>query len=147
MGTVLVRGTKAWMFKEADSPMLGWEVYARKDAFYKETGIVLTANATKLTTVTKKALDEEAFDETPIYNSLYSFLYNTHLVGSGVKDFIDTFGEDEDSMREYIAGLSGDMLPYATYKDGHDATVLVIKANEAIRKRERLVLKDEWFEV
>jgi len=31
------------MFKEVDSPLLGWEVYARKENFYKETGIALIA--------------------------------------------------------------------------------------------------------
>ncbi|MCC6231185.1 MAG: Gfo/Idh/MocA family oxidoreductase, partial [Verrucomicrobiales bacterium] len=36
---VMLRGNKAWMFKEVDAPLLGWEVYARKDTFYKETGI------------------------------------------------------------------------------------------------------------
>ncbi|MCK6500835.1 MAG: Gfo/Idh/MocA family oxidoreductase, partial [Nitrospira sp.] len=46
--TVMLRGNKAWMFKEVDAPLLGWEVYARKDTFYKETGIALVANATKL---------------------------------------------------------------------------------------------------
>ena len=29
-GTLMVRGSKAWMFKEADAPALGWEVYALK---------------------------------------------------------------------------------------------------------------------
>ena len=32
---VMLRANKAWMFKEVDSPLLGWEVYARKDEFYK----------------------------------------------------------------------------------------------------------------
>src|SRR5688572_863005 len=34
---VMLRENKAWMFKEVDSPLLGWELYARKDSFYKET--------------------------------------------------------------------------------------------------------------
>jgi predicted dehydrogenase len=45
---LLTRGDRAWMFKEADSPLLGWEVYARKDKFGDETGIALVANATQL---------------------------------------------------------------------------------------------------
>src|SRR5262249_25843182 len=28
---IMLRGSKAWMFKEVDSPLLGWEVYAKKD--------------------------------------------------------------------------------------------------------------------
>jgi predicted dehydrogenase len=42
---VMLRESKAWLFKEVDSPLLGWEVYASKEVFYKETGIVLKANA------------------------------------------------------------------------------------------------------
>jgi predicted dehydrogenase len=147
MATVLVRGTKAWMFKEADSPMLGWEVYARKDTFYKETGIALMANATKLTTVTAKALEEETFEETPIYNALAAFLYNSHLTTTGIADFTSTFGEDETGLKDYLSGMDKDRLPYATAADGHAATVTVLKANEAIRKRQRLVFKEEWYEI
>ena len=36
---IMLRENKAWMFKEVDAPLLGWEVYARKDTFYKETGV------------------------------------------------------------------------------------------------------------
>ena len=43
-----MRERRGWMFKEVDSPLLGWEVYARKETFFKEVGIVLAANATKL---------------------------------------------------------------------------------------------------
>lgn len=145
--TVLVRGTKAWMFKEADAPMLGWEVYARKDTFYKETGIALIANATKLDTVTKRALDEEAFEESPVYSSLAAFLYNSHITSTGIDDFVSSFGENDAEMKTYLKDLDKNRLPFATAKDGFEATVLVLKANEAIRKRSRLVIQDAWFEV
>jgi predicted dehydrogenase len=45
---MLIRDQRGWMFKETDSPLLGWEVYARKDKFGDETGIALVADATKL---------------------------------------------------------------------------------------------------
>jgi len=44
---VMFREGKAWMFKEVDSPLFGWEVYAGKDQFYKETGITLVVDASK----------------------------------------------------------------------------------------------------
>jgi hypothetical protein len=147
MGTVLVRGTKAWMFKEADAPMLGWEVYARKDTFYKETGIALIASATKLTTVTQKNLDEEAFEDSPVYNALGAFLYNSYLTSTGVKDFTAAVGEDDEGLKEYLSGLDASRLPFATARDGFEATVTVVKANEAIRKRQRLAYQDAWFEI
>ncbi|MDE2125997.1 MAG: Gfo/Idh/MocA family oxidoreductase [Armatimonadetes bacterium] len=51
--SILVRDQRAWMFKEIDSPLLGWEVYARKDKLaigdeVDGTGVALVADATKL---------------------------------------------------------------------------------------------------
>jgi predicted dehydrogenase len=37
-----------WMFKEVDSPTLGWEVYALRQQFHQDEGIILIADATKL---------------------------------------------------------------------------------------------------
>lgn len=37
-----------WMFKEADSPTQGWEVYANRQQFHNDEGITLIAEATKL---------------------------------------------------------------------------------------------------
>src|SRR5207302_440447 len=88
---IMMRGNKAWMFKEVDSPLLGWEVYARKDQFYKETGIALIANATKLTNLTEKATDEAAYTTKPLYFALESFLTNANTVSSAVEDFSATF--------------------------------------------------------
>jgi predicted dehydrogenase len=40
--------THGWMFKEADAPTLGWEVYANRQQFHNDEGITLIAEATKL---------------------------------------------------------------------------------------------------
>lgn len=37
-----------WMFKEADAPQLGFEVYANRQQFHNDEGITLIADATKL---------------------------------------------------------------------------------------------------
>ena len=37
-----------WMFKEADAPTQGWEVYASRQRFHNDEGITLIADATKL---------------------------------------------------------------------------------------------------
>ena len=37
-----------WMFKEADAPTQGWEVYANRQQFHQDEGITLIAGATKL---------------------------------------------------------------------------------------------------
>jgi predicted dehydrogenase len=46
--SLMVREKRAWLIKEADSPLLGWEVYARKESVLDETGIALVADATKI---------------------------------------------------------------------------------------------------
>ncbi|MCB9841351.1 MAG: Gfo/Idh/MocA family oxidoreductase [Phycisphaeraceae bacterium] len=37
-----------WMFKEADAPTQGWEVYANRQQFHNDEGITLIADATQL---------------------------------------------------------------------------------------------------
>ena len=44
----MLRETRGWLIKEADSPLLGWEVYARKESVLDESGIALIADATKI---------------------------------------------------------------------------------------------------
>src|SRR4029434_992834 len=84
---VMIRESKAWMFKEVDSPLLGWEVYARKDIFYKETGIALVANATKLAAIAEKASEASPYADTPLHYALEAFLNNANEVGAAVEDF------------------------------------------------------------
>jgi predicted dehydrogenase len=40
--------THGWMFKESDSPTMGFEVYANRQQFHNDEGITLIADATKL---------------------------------------------------------------------------------------------------
>jgi predicted dehydrogenase len=46
--SLLLKENRGWLIKEADSPLLGWEVYARKESVRDETGIAMVADATKL---------------------------------------------------------------------------------------------------
>jgi predicted dehydrogenase len=46
--SLLLKDSRGWLIKEADSPLLGWEVYARKESVHDETGIAMVADATKL---------------------------------------------------------------------------------------------------
>jgi len=80
---VMLREGKAWMFKEVDAPLLGWEVYANKESFYKETGIALSANATKLAKATAKPGESDS--PTPLFSALDAFITNTVEVGAAVE--------------------------------------------------------------
>src|SRR4029079_15884239 len=46
--SLMLREKRAWLCKEADSPLLGWEVYAHKDSVLEESGIALVADSTKI---------------------------------------------------------------------------------------------------
>ena len=65
--------THAWLFKEVDSPTQGWEVYATRQQFYNDEGIVLVADATKL--AAQGRLKEGAgLPHSPLHYSLADFL-------------------------------------------------------------------------
>ena len=142
---VMMRGNKAWLFKEVDSPLLGWEVYARKEVFYKETGIALVANASKSTGQDENA-QQPAYTNTSLAFALEAFLANVNEVVGGVEDFTATFdAADKKALAKHIAGLK--MQHAATWKEGLEATVTAIKTNEAILGSKRIVFQKDWFEL
>lgn len=145
---VMLRGNKAWMFKEVDAPLLGWEVYARKDTFYKETGIALVANATKLAAQGDKPVEDAPYTNTPLYYALEAFVYNSDVVGTAVKDFIEQFGEDDKkAMEEAVVAATINNKPAATWRDGYEATVMALKGNEAVTKKARIEIPASLFDV
>ncbi len=143
--TIMARDSKAWQFKEAGAPLGGWEVYARKDTFYKESGIQLVANGSHQTALTAGAASD-AYPNTPLWYSLDAFCRNVGLIGGAVKDFVDSFG---DSDLKALADQLKTLKPYpaATWQDGLEATVMVIKGNEAAVKKQKITFEKEWFEL
>jgi hypothetical protein len=47
-GSIRLAWSHGWLFKEADAPTQGWEVYATRQEAFGQEGIVLVADATKL---------------------------------------------------------------------------------------------------
>lgn len=143
---VMMRGNRAWLFKEVDSPLLGWEVYARKDRFGDETGIALVANATKLAAQGEQPIEEAPFTNTALYYALDNFLANAAAVGGAVEDFIAAFDpKDVGQLKAHLAEVR--MQPYAGFQEGYVATVTALKAHEAITRREKVTFKREWFKL
>ena len=142
---VMLRGSKAWLFKEVDSPLLGWEVYARKDQFYQETGIALVMDASKRKADAKSA--EAPAEDTPLQLALTAFVTNSGLVTTGVQDFVANFGEDTAALRDYLGTLSKSRRAAAGYQEGFEATMTAIKANEAVVAKQRIEMRKEWFEI
>lgn len=160
---VMIRDNSAWMFKEVDSPLLGWEVYARKDAFYKETGIALVAGGSKQTAMTSGGAPLSAFPLPTLYYALDAFLTNCAETDAAVEDFKANYNStDRKALTEFLAAAvrpsGGEVNDTAAAKEnvareaprqdaGYAATVLAIKANEAVVTRNRIELKKEWFEL
>ena len=161
---IMVRDDKAWMFKESDAQTMGWEIYARKETFYKESGIVLGAGATSLKKEENKPGEAKPTEpaasgapaptapppasDSSLSYSLQSFITNSLLTASGVEDFVASFGDkDQKALAEYVASLVKSRKPAATWKDGYDAAIIAIKSNEAVVKKQRIVLAKEWFEI
>ncbi len=116
---ILIRDNRGWMFKEVDAPLLGWEVYARKDDFLTDSGIALVANATKILAQGKKPAEAASDTDSPLKYALQAFVDH---INEGTK-------------------------PEAGWKEGFEATVTAVKANEAIMAGSKIVFEPGWFKV
>jgi len=65
--------THGWMFKEADSPVQGWEVYANRQQFHHDEGITLIADATQLA-AQDKLKEGVGLPESPLHYGIADFL-------------------------------------------------------------------------
>ncbi|MCU0770793.1 MAG: Gfo/Idh/MocA family oxidoreductase [Verrucomicrobia bacterium] len=143
--TILMRESSAWMFKEVDSPLLGWEVYARKEQFQKDTGIVLKLGGSKQASFSEAEVKAEA-EKTALYYSIEAFLRNCSSVDMARKDFVEVFGGDDPGLlRNHLSEVK--RVPTGGYEEGYRATVLAIKSAEAVAQSKRILLEDEWFEL
>jgi predicted dehydrogenase len=146
---VLLRQSRAWMFKEVDAPLLGWEVYARKEShcLAEETGIVLRADASKQTIAVGNNPGQPPPNPfTPLYYALENFLGNCAEINNAVEDYASTY--DVNNAKAFSDYLKTIKLRHAAdYKDGYIATVLAIKGNEAVMKRGKIDLSKELFEI
>ena len=122
-GAILLTEKRCWLFKEADAPSLGWEVYARRERVMQEDGIVLVANATKL-------IDD----------------------GEEPADFADqelnsTSESIDASLEDFLQALQRDESPASGYLDGYQAVVLAASAQEALLSGSSVSMEASWFEL
>ena len=73
MGSIKLAWSWGWLFKEADAPTQGWEVYANRQQFHNEEGITLIADATKLA-AQDKLKEGVGLPEPPLYYGIENFL-------------------------------------------------------------------------
>lgn len=140
----------AWMFKEVDSALLGWEVYARKDNFYKETGIALVLDGSKQRKLSEDAAGGGTAAALPQhYYALQAFLANSQEMSGDVQDFQADYGsEDKQALAEHLSKIARgreQSRQTAGYQEGFAATVFALKVNEAVTSRKRIEFQKEWF--
>ena len=141
---VMLREDKAWMFKEADSHLLGWEVYAAKRDFFDQTGIALVADASK-SVHSGKPTRKEQLEASPLFNALDHFIRNAAGVTGAIEDTKASYGDDPKTISEAVAKVKH--RPAAGPLEGFRATALVVKANEALLTGKRIVLDRQLYEL
>jgi len=104
------------------------------------------ANATKLVAQGDNPVEEAPYANTPLFFALEAFLTNVNDVSTAVEDFKDTYGTDDKvKLAKHLATL--DKQPAATWKEGLEATVVAIKANEALMTGKRVSFAKELFQL
>jgi predicted dehydrogenase len=126
---VLMRDVRAWMFKEPDATALGWEVYAYKEKIGDDTGIALVADATKLLAEGREPGKNRDTDprKTPLYFACEAF----------TKDIRSAGKPKTEEEKPWSSGFA----------EGYIATVIALKANEAINTGQRITFSKEMFEI
>ena len=112
--SLFIREKRAWLVKEADSPLLGWEVYARKEPVMDETGIALVADSTKILAAGGKPGEEGALEP------------EKEALALALEDFVRAIREKQP--------------PPAGILEGYQATVIAIRAHEASLAGTRIAL-------
>jgi predicted dehydrogenase len=116
---LFMKESRSWMVKEADAALLGWEVYARKESVHDETGIAMVADATKLLEAGKEpGKDGPSEPETPPLQL---------------------------ALEGFINSIRTKAPPACSAKDAYDATVVALKANEAVLGNTRVDLRGADF--
>ncbi len=119
--TLMLRENRGWMVKEADSPLLGWEVYAKKETIHNETGICMVADATKLLEQGKEPGKDGALEPTQTPLSL--------------------------AMQNFIRSIRENEPPVCGPREAWQATVVGIKANEAVMAGSRVEIPKSLFDL
>ena len=113
--SLLMKESRSWMVKEADSPLLGWEVYARKETVHDETGIAMVADATKLLQAGKEPGKDGSSEpaRTPLMLAL----------------------------EQFASSVRASSPPSGGVQEGYKATAIALKANEAVLRGARVEIQ------
>lgn len=115
-GTVKLAWRHGWLFKEADAPTMGWEVYANRQHFHNDEGITLIADATQLA-AQGRLKEGVGLQQPPLFYAIEEFLRSV-INGSPVQ---------------------------CTASEGMRAAVVGILANQAVLTKSEVRIDPELF--
>jgi predicted dehydrogenase len=127
MGAIKLAWTHGWMFKEADAPTQGWEVYANRQQFHDEQGITLIADATKLA-AQGKLQEGVGLPYTSLYYSLADFVAT--VAGSN--------GAGSNG--------AGSKAPACSLADGARSSAVSVLASRALVERTEVAIDPKLLE-
>jgi predicted dehydrogenase len=142
---IMLRDQRAWMFKEADANQLGWEVFARKDEMAignveagsgvkLGTGIALVADATKQLALGKQpGTTGTDVTKTSLYQAVVGFVKSCQK------------GERAAAKELTKTEANPPLVPGPV--EGFEATVVAIKANEAVMNGGKVSIQPEMFQL
>jgi len=114
--SLLLKDSRGWLIKEADSPLLGCEVYARKESVHDEMGIAMVADATKLLQAGKEpGKDAPREPEKPTLAVAFE---------------------------QFIVSIRTGAAPACTAHDALSATIAALHANAAVVRNTRIEISD-----
>ena len=119
--SLLLRENRGWMVKEADSPLLGWEVYAKKEEIHNETGICMVADATKLLEAGKEPGQEGSMEPSQSAPAL--------------------------ALSHFVRSIREEKPVACTALQGYQANVVAIKAHEAVMSGTRVTIPASLYEL
>ncbi len=119
--SLMLRDNRGWLVKEADSPLLGWEVYAKKEEIHNETGICMVADATKLLEQGKEPGKEGSMEPAQTALSL--------------------------AMQNFMSSIRENAPVVCSALDGYQANVVAIKAHEAVMSGSRVTIPNNLFDL
>jgi predicted dehydrogenase len=143
--SIILRDQRAWMFKEADGGQLGWEVFARKDQYQigdpaagtgqqLGTGIALVADATKQLALGRQPGQVGTdVSRTSLYQAIEGFLKSCQK------------GERIPAKEPTKENPNPPLVPGPV--EGFEATVVALKANEAVLSGTRIQFQNDWFQL
>ena len=136
---VMLRGSQAWMYKEADAPLIGWGIRTQDASLWNTRCCIVMMPYT--------LGRGKNFIESPLIAIFYSPRTGCNRIKLSASRFSNTFEEaDAETLANYLAdqlGSTNSLLPAADATAGYQANVIALKANEAVMTGKRVEIKPE----